>query len=117
IDMEMGPDGRIYVLEYGNGWFAKNPDSGLSRIDFNGGNRAPSVTQLVADKTSGTNPLTVTFTAEASDPEKDQLSYTWDLGNGETKTTEVPSLTHTFNGIGDYEVKVTAKDPQGLTGT
>ncbi|HCX76355.1 MAG TPA: Crp/Fnr family transcriptional regulator, partial [Algoriphagus sp.] len=34
IDMEMGPDGKIYILEYGNGWFSKNPDAGLSRIDF-----------------------------------------------------------------------------------
>jgi glucose/arabinose dehydrogenase len=34
IDMEMGPDGRIYILEYGTGWFHKNPDAGLSRIDF-----------------------------------------------------------------------------------
>lgn len=34
IDMEMGPDGRLYILEYGTGWFHRNPDSGLSRIDF-----------------------------------------------------------------------------------
>ena len=34
IDMELGPDGRIYLLEYGKGWFAKNPDAGLSRIDY-----------------------------------------------------------------------------------
>lgn len=117
IDMEMGPDGRIYILEYGNGWFAKNPDASLSRIDFNGGNRAPIVAQISADKTSGTNPLTVTFTATSSDPENDPLTYTWDLGNGETKETDVPSLTHTFNAIGEYEVKVTAIDPAGLTGT
>ena len=36
IDMELGPDGRLYVLEYGKAWFAKNPDAGLSRIDFKG---------------------------------------------------------------------------------
>jgi glucose/arabinose dehydrogenase len=34
IDMELGPDGRLYILEYGTGWFSKNKDSGLSRIDF-----------------------------------------------------------------------------------
>ena len=37
IDMEVGPDGKIYVLEYGSGWFQKNPDAGLSRIDYNAG--------------------------------------------------------------------------------
>ena len=36
IDMELGPDGRLYVLEYGKAWFAKNPDAGLSRIDYRG---------------------------------------------------------------------------------
>ncbi|OOG77608.1 ThuA domain-containing protein [Algoriphagus sp. A40] len=116
IDMEMGPDGKIYILEYGNGWFSKNPDSGLSRIDFNGGNRAPVVSALAVDKTSGTNPLTVTFTATSSDPEKESLTYTWDLGNGETKSTTEPTLTHTFNGVGEYEIKVTAADQAGLTG-
>lgn len=35
IDMEVGPDGKIYVLEYGSGWFSKNPDAAISRIDYN----------------------------------------------------------------------------------
>jgi cytochrome c len=34
IDMEAGPDGRLYLLEYGTGWFQKNPDAGLSRVDY-----------------------------------------------------------------------------------
>ena len=34
IDAEMGPDGRLYILEYGKGWYTKNPDAGLSRIDY-----------------------------------------------------------------------------------
>ena len=34
VDMEMGPDGKLYILEYGLGWFSKNKDSGLSRIDY-----------------------------------------------------------------------------------
>lgn len=35
MDLEAGPDGQLYVLEYGSGWFAQNPDAGLARIDFN----------------------------------------------------------------------------------
>ncbi|RYF95954.1 MAG: ThuA domain-containing protein, partial [Chitinophagaceae bacterium] len=46
IDMEVGPDGKLYVLEYGSGWFSKNADAALARIDFNGGNRAPKVDDL-----------------------------------------------------------------------
>ena len=43
IDMEFGPDGALYVLEYGDGYFAENPDAQLSRIDYvgAGGNHSP----------------------------------------------------------------------------
>ena len=43
MDMEFGPDGALYVLEYGDGYFAENPDAQLSRIDYigEGGNRSP----------------------------------------------------------------------------
>jgi glucose/arabinose dehydrogenase/cytochrome c551/c552 len=116
MDMEMGPDGKIYILEYGNGWFSKNPDAGLFRIDFNGGNRAPVVSEVKVDKTSGKNPLQVTVTATASDPENDALTYTWDLGAGVTKTTTEPTLTHSFTATGEFEIQVTAADPAGLTG-
>jgi len=34
MDMELGPDGQLYLLEYGKGWFVKNPDAALSRIDY-----------------------------------------------------------------------------------
>ncbi len=34
IDMEVGPDGKIYVLEYGSGWFSKNPEAAVSRLDY-----------------------------------------------------------------------------------
>lgn len=116
MDMEMGPDGKIYILEYGNGWFAKNPDAGLFRIDFNGGNRPPVVTEVKVDKTSGKSPLQVTLTATASDPENDAITYTWDLGVGVTKTTTEPTLTHSFTATGEFEIQVTAADPAGLTG-
>jgi hypothetical protein len=33
IDLELGPDGALYLLEYGTGWFAKTPDAGLSRLE------------------------------------------------------------------------------------
>ena len=36
IDMEMGPDGRLYLLEYGSQWFKKNADAALSRVEYRG---------------------------------------------------------------------------------
>jgi hypothetical protein len=52
IDMETGPDGRIYILEYGNGWY-ENPDAGLSVINYNSGNRAPEITAVNISKLAG----------------------------------------------------------------
>ena len=41
MDLEFGPDGSLYVLEYGDGFFRANPDAGLYRIDYAEGNKAP----------------------------------------------------------------------------
>jgi hypothetical protein len=34
IDMEFGPDGALYVLEYGDGYYIANPEAQLSRIEY-----------------------------------------------------------------------------------
>lgn len=115
IDMEVGPDGRLYLLEYGSGWFAKNDDAGLSRIDFNAGNRPPTVEDLYVDKTSGTLPLSIEATVAAGDPEQDELTYIWQLGDGSTKQTTEPRLKHTFEEIGEYPVSVVVQDTEGHT--
>lgn len=113
IDMEVGPDGRLYILEYGSGWFAENDDSGLLRIDFNAGNRPPEVEDLSVDKTSGTLPLEIEATVEAADPEQDQLSYSWNLGDGTIVETNEPRLVHTFEEIGEYAISVEVDDGHG----
>ncbi|MDN3689582.1 ThuA domain-containing protein [Cyclobacterium jeungdonense] len=110
IDLEMGPDGKLYLLEYGNGWFSANEDAALSVITYNPGNRAPVIAGISSDKTSGTLPLEIHLTAEASDPEKDALTYSWNLGNGESIDTTEPELTYTYESVGDYDISVTVKD-------
>lgn len=34
IDMKMGPDGALYVLEYGKTWYQANPDADIARIVY-----------------------------------------------------------------------------------
>ncbi len=113
IDMEMGPDGRVYLLEYGSGWFSKNDDSGLSYIEYNGGNRPPVIDNMIVDKSSGKFPLTVMAKVVAVDLENDPVSYIWDLGNGETKETTAPEITYTYDKAGEYNLLVEAKDDKG----
>jgi cytochrome c len=109
VDMEIGPDGKMYVLEYGNGWFQKNADAGLARIDYNSGNLAPEVTSLTSSKATG-KPLTFMLTATAVDPENDGITYTWNLGNGVRKTTPTNFLRYTYPKKGNYSVSVVATD-------
>lgn len=113
IDMEMGPDGRVYLLEYGSGWFSANPDSGLGYIEFNGGNRPPVIDSFVVNNDSGSLPLSVTATVEAHDREGDDMTYVWDLGDGTTQETTEPTLTYTYSEAGSYKLNVTAKDSDG----
>ncbi|MBC9911517.1 ThuA domain-containing protein [Chitinophaga varians] len=113
IDMEMGPDGRLYVLEYGNGWFSKNPDAALSRIDFNGGNRAPKA-EIHTTQLTGAPPFKAKLSAEGSvDPDGDKLTYLWYFGNGSKKETTEPSVDITYTTAGEYNVYVEVQDGKG----
>ncbi len=113
IDMEVGPDGRIYLLEYGTGWFQKNPDAGLARIDYISGNRPPKIASVKVDKATGALPFNISATVNARDPENDKITYTWDLGNGTRKETSTPQLNYTYTSAGDYKLSVVAKDASG----
>lgn len=117
IDMEVGPDGKLYLLEYGSGWFTKNPDAGLARIDYNGGNRAPSVAAISIDKTSGVLPFKVSVKTSAVDPEKDDIKYHWNFGDGNTKETATPETDYMYAKAGDYKISVTAVDSKGDSAT
>ncbi len=113
IDMEVGPDGRLYLLEYGTGWFTRNPDAGLARIDYNPGNLAPKLGAVHVDRTSGVLPFTIKAKTEAADVEGDKIHYKWDLGNGTTRETETPELDYTYTTAGDYALSVEAIDANG----
>ncbi len=113
MDMEVGPDGKLYFLEYGTGWFTQNADAGLYRIDYNSGNRAPKISNISVDKTSGNLPFTVKAIVTATDPENDKLSYNWNFGSGKTIQTQTPEASFTFETPGDYNILVTVKDSKG----
>ncbi|HET6532673.1 MAG TPA: PQQ-dependent sugar dehydrogenase [Actinoplanes sp.] len=116
MDMAFGPDGSLYVLDYGTGYFNGDANSALYRYDYVAGqNRAPTAV-AAADRTSGQAPLTVAFSsAGSSDPEGGTLTYSWAFGDGTTSTAANPTKTYTGNGT--YNVTLTVRDPQGATGT
>ncbi len=113
IDVEMSPDGRVYLLEYGSGWFRQNEDSGLSYIEYNSGNRPPLIDNLIVDHTSGKLPLGIKAKVEARDRENNSVTYIWNLGNGEQMETQEPEISHTYSEAGEYKVSVEVKDDKG----
>ncbi|SHK81245.1 cytochrome c [Reichenbachiella agariperforans] len=112
IDMDFGPDGTLYMLEYGTAWFKQNEDAKLSRIVFDRGNRVPEM-KVDISQSFGSSPLTVTLDASKSrDYDEDELSYTWKIGN---ETFEGAAVTYTFNETGVFYPRLTLRDEAGHT--
>ncbi|MDX3488952.1 MULTISPECIES: PQQ-dependent sugar dehydrogenase [Streptomyces] len=112
MDSAFGPDGALYVLDYGTG--ANN--QALYRVEHLAGSNRSPVARAAADRTSGPTPLTVSFSSVGSaDPEGGNLSYAWDFGDGATSTDPNPS--HTYTTAGTFDPTLTVTDPEGLTGT
>ena len=114
IDMEIGPDGRIYLLEYGSGWFTANDDSALGYIKYNADNLPPTLQNFYIDKSSGNAPLTVKLSVEATDAEEDALTYIWDFGDGNTQETTEPSVAYTYADAGSYNASVKVLDAKKM---
>ncbi|MFJ4807639.1 PQQ-dependent sugar dehydrogenase [Streptomyces longwoodensis] len=115
MDMAFGPDGALYVLDYGVSWFGGDENSALYRIENATDGHSP-VAQATANRTSGQAPLTVRFSsAGTSDQDGDALTYSWDFGDG-TRSTD-PAPRHTYRTNGTYTATLTAKDPTGRTGS
>ena len=115
IDMKFGPDGSLYIMEYGNGYFKDLPEAELIKIEFNGGNRKPEV-QATANKVAGPLPLKIQLSsAGTSDSDGDPLTYNWKITkNGkliQTKTTANPEIVLSTAGV--YKATLTVTDPSG----
>jgi glucose/arabinose dehydrogenase len=115
MDAEFGPDGALYTLEYGDGFFAELPEAQLSRIDYVRRGEYTPIVQVSATPTSATAPpLTVTFSsAGTSDPDGDRIAYAWDFDANGTVDSRVanPSFTYTARGI--YEATLRVTDSSG----
>ncbi|MBB5081776.1 carbohydrate-binding protein [Nonomuraea endophytica] len=112
IDLTFGPDGALYVLDYGTG----GNNQALYRIEYIGAANRNPIAKAAADRTSGPSPLTVAFSsAGSSDPEGGALTYAWTFGDGGTSTQANPTHTYTTNGT--YTATLTVRDPQGLPGS
>lgn len=116
IDMKFGPDGDLYVLEYGSNWFRKSDNAKLVRIEYNSGNRTPIV-QASSNVNGGTVPLKVNLSsAGTKDYDGDQLQYEWKVtpaAGGAAQTFKEANPVVTLDKAGVYQATLTVSDPSG----
>ncbi|HVG15948.1 MAG TPA: ThuA domain-containing protein [Chitinophagaceae bacterium] len=117
VDIEFGPDGAIYMLEYGSVYGIDNADARLVRIDYNNGNRAPVAVVETRD-TVGLAPHKVTFSARKSyDFDEEPLRYEWTLNGQKISDQQNPVYTFADNGIYKPVLKITDAAGQSSTDT
>ncbi|MEL6122110.1 MAG: ThuA domain-containing protein [Bacteroidota bacterium] len=115
MDVVMSPEGDLYTLEYGTGWFTANENAILSHLRYIPGNREPTATFEV-DEIAGALPFQVTFDGSGSqDADDEPLQFTWDFGDGNSAKGE--SITHTYTTPGEYIATLTVKDRDGANST
>jgi cytochrome c len=118
--MQFGPEGALYLLEYGTTW-GTNADSRLVRIDFHAGNRPP-VARIAQQSAIGRAPVRVRLSHAGSfDPDGDRLTFRWRVIWPDGRVSEVDddpadelhSLMVHEDGVYSVELEVT--DPSGAS--
>ena len=87
--------------------------SNLATVNLEILNAAPQI-QTIALPTTATEGTPLSFTAAATDPGNDTLTYTWTFSDGSPSLTG-QTIAHTFADNGDYTVTLTVSDPYGGT--
>jgi len=75
----------------------------------------PPTLIIAASTTGGIIPVTVAFTAEASDPDGTLAGYAWDFGDGQSSSLQNPSVT--YYSPGSYTVTCAVTDNRGARTT
>jgi type 1 glutamine amidotransferase len=105
MDAKFGPDGALYLLDYGGGFFSLTDRQKLTRISYKGG--APTPVPAGSGASVQSSPLTVAFTGGDSGG----VSYAWDFGDGSTSTEANPR--HTYKRVGNYDATLTVTYADG----
>lgn len=113
MDMTWGPDGALYVIDWGQGFGGDNASSGIYRVDYVKANPSP-LARATSDLTNGAgDTLTVAFSSEGSrHPADKPIVFEWDFGDGSPTTSEA-NPTHTYRGVGQYTATLTVSDEDG----
>jgi hypothetical protein len=82
-------------------------------------NKSPNAPSKPSGSAKGYAGVAYSYTTSATDPDKDQVKYTFDWGDGTKKDTNLvnsgtkSSSTHAWSATGTYQVKANATDSKG----
>ncbi|MRH99183.1 carbohydrate-binding protein [Kriegella sp. EG-1] len=120
IDMEIGPDGHMYLLAYGTGCCPSNVGTGkLIRVDYTGViSNTPPIVTINSDVTSGSLPLKVNFSSDGTyDQDGDTpLSFEWDFQSDGIVDATIENPNFTFTSAGTYLTQLKVDDGNGGVG-
>jgi PKD repeat protein len=107
MDAKFGPDGALYALDYGGGFFSLHAAQKLLKVSYTGGpaTPVPAATSVAVQS----KPLTIAFTGSRSGG----VSYRWEFGDGGTSSEANPR--HTYARTGKYTAKLTITYADGET--
>ncbi|MET0133333.1 MAG: ThuA domain-containing protein [Kibdelosporangium sp.] len=105
MDAKFGPDGALYLLDYGGGFFSLTTNQKLIRISYTGGAKTP--TPAASSVAVQNKALTYGFNGSKSGG----VSYRWDFGDGASSTEANPR--HTYAKVGTYNAKLTVTYADG----
>lgn len=116
IDAALGPDGALYVLEFGTGFFGGNDDASVVRVEHSAdGNLTPFAFFEVTGQ-EGPVGSTVQFTSEGSGAPARGASidrYEWDAdGDGEVDGTGA-TLDFSYSASGPFTASLAVIDSDG----
>jgi glucose/arabinose dehydrogenase/type 1 glutamine amidotransferase/PKD repeat protein len=117
IDIEFGPDGSMYVIEWGSNYGGSgrgdpNFDSGIYKINYVRTAERSPIAKATATPTNGRAPLTVAFSsAGSSDPDAGQtISFGWDFTSNGSIDSTAPNPSFTYTANGDYTARLVVTD-------
>ncbi|MBE1495372.1 glucose/arabinose dehydrogenase/type 1 glutamine amidotransferase [Amycolatopsis lexingtonensis] len=109
MDAKFGPDGALYVLDYGNGFFSLDANQKLLKISYTGG--APTPAPAASSTMVQNKALTAAFTGSKSGG----VSYRWEFGDGSVSTQADPRHTYPRTGIFTAKLTVTYANGEAVT--
>ena len=135
IASDPGDDTLTYSWEFSDGTIAEGKDithtfadngnyaitltvtdddggSTTETLDITVNNVAPTITEIIGE-TEVDEGAEVSYSAIATDPGDDELTYSWEFSDG--TIAEGKDITHTFADNGNYKVTLTVTDDDGAS--